>query len=135
MEPHDDRGTALRLVRVSRGQEEAILAALGDGPSRRLLQLVNDEPRAVQDLLAASGLPQASIYRKLRELQDAGLVGIQRSVLAADGHRTDLFRSLLVRAEVRFYGSAIEVVAAFRDLASERLGEMWGKVRTQVNRR
>lgn len=134
MESTDGRGSSPRLARVSRAQEGAILAALGDPQSRALLQLLNDAPRPVQELLNASGLPQASIYRKLRELQDAGLVGIQRSVLAADGHRTDLFRALLVRAEIRFQGSSVEVFASFRDLAAERLSDMWGQVRSQVNR-
>ncbi len=128
------RAPSPRLPRVTRVQEDAILAALGDAQSRRLLQLLNQAPRSVQDLLQTSELPQASIYRKLRDLQDAGLVGVQRSALAPDGHRTDLFRSLLVEVDVRLRGADVEVYASFRDLAAERLGDMWGKVRSEVNR-
>lgn len=130
----DGTGPIRRLARVPRPKEDAILLALGDPQSRVLLRFLNDAPRSVQDLLQVSELPQASIYRKLRELQESGLVGVQRSILATDGHRTDLFRSLLVEAQVRFRGPDVEVLASFRDLAAERLGDLWVRVRSEVKR-
>jgi hypothetical protein len=88
----------------------------------------------VQELVDASHLPQASVYRKLKDLQEHGLVGIQRSGLAPDGHRADLYRSLLAETLVRLRGSRLDVFAAFRDLASERLSEMWDAVRAEAKR-
>jgi DNA-binding transcriptional ArsR family regulator len=132
--PADDGDGTLRLSRVSRTQEEAILAALGDAQARAILLQLNNAPRSAQDLTQVCGLPQASVYRKLRELQDAGLVGIQRSVLTPDGHRTDLFRSLLVSARVLYRGDRAEVLAAFRTMSAERLGDMWDAVRSARDR-
>lgn len=118
-----------RLRGVSRRQEDAILAALGDPPSRALLLELNVSPRSAQELIQRCALPQATVYRKLRELQDAELVGVQRSVITADGHRTDLFRSRLIEARLRYEGSRLEVRAAFRDLSSERMADLWDAVR------
>jgi DNA-binding transcriptional ArsR family regulator len=119
----------VRLAPVSRAQETAILAALGDPPARSILLFLNDAPHSVQEIVDACALPQASVYRKLRELQEGGLVGIQRAALSPDGHRTDLFRSLLPNASIRLNRDRLEVTAAFRDLAAERLGDMWDEVR------
>jgi DNA-binding transcriptional ArsR family regulator len=118
-----------RLSRVSRRQEEAILAALGDAQSRVLLLNLNEAPRTAQELMQICALPQASLYRKLRELQDSGLVGVQRSALTPDGRRTDLFRSTLVEATLRLSGNQLNVLAAFRGLASDRLADLWEQVR------
>jgi len=131
---NDGRSGGVRLSKMPRLQEEAILAALGDPQSRTLLLQLNETTRSAQDLVERSGMPQASVYRKLRELQEAGLVGIQRSGLSADGHRTDLFRSLLVEARLSLSGDRLEVQAAFRELAAERLGELWDEVRSVKKR-
>ncbi len=117
------------MGRVPRPMEEAILGALGDAQSRAILLCLNDAPRTVQELVQKCELPQASAYRKLRELQDAGLVGVQRSALSPDGHRTDLYRSLVILAKVELSRDRLEVTAAFRDLAAERLGDLWEQVR------
>lgn len=127
-----DRGA--RLAPVPRLQEETILAALGDPQSRALLLGLHREPRSAQELAVGCSLPPASVYRKLKELQDAGLVGVQRSALTADGHRTELYRSLLVEARLNYLGDRLEVLAAFRGLAAERLGEMWDAVRGSKKR-
>lgn len=129
MVPDNGEAGGERLARVTRMQEEAILAAFGDPQARDLLRQLNEAPRSAQDLVHACELPQASVYRKLKELQESGLVGVQRTVLSSDGHRTDLFRSLLAETQVRYHGARIEVLALFRDLAAERLATMWTKVR------
>ena len=127
--PSNGGSVGPRLSRVPRTLEEAILTALGDPMARAILLRLSDRPASVQEVTQSSGLPQASVYRKLRELQECGLVGVQRSTLSADGHRTDLFRSLLVEARLTYRGSSIELLASFRALAAERLSEMWETVR------
>ncbi|MDE1819330.1 MAG: helix-turn-helix transcriptional regulator [Euryarchaeota archaeon] len=120
---------ATQLGRVSVEREEAILAALGDPSCRAILTLLNDRPRTVQDLLRELSVPQSSVYRKLGELQGAGLVGVQRSVLSTEGRRTDLFRSLLAEGTVHFGGGGVQVLAKFRVLASERMADLWEELR------
>lgn len=123
-----DNGTR-RLGPVPRVQESALLAALGDEQTRAILLFLHEAPRSVQEIVERCAVPQASVYRKLRELQEGGLVGIQRSALSADGHRTDLFRSRLGGLSVRLAAGRLDVAAEFRDLAAERLTDMWDQVR------
>jgi DNA-binding transcriptional ArsR family regulator len=132
--PGDESIGSARLSKVPRLQEEAILAALGDPQSRALLLQLNETTRSAQELVERSGMPQASVYRKLRELQESGLVGIQRSALSTDGHRTDLFRSRLAEARLAFRADRLEVWASFRELAAERLVELWEEVRSAKKR-
>jgi DNA-binding transcriptional ArsR family regulator len=55
---------------------------LADPGRRRLLELLRGGPRAVGELVAASGLSQPSTSRHLRILRDAQLVGVR-----VDGQR------------------------------------------------
>jgi DNA-binding HxlR family transcriptional regulator len=115
-------------------RKERILEALGDRWSREILLLLNDSPRSAQEIQAANRIPQSTLYRKLHELTEIGLVGVQRSVISSDGKRVELYRSLLDELKVEMRGARLRVDVRFRDLASERLKEMWRDVRKEAGR-
>lgn len=113
-------------------RKERILDALGDSASRGILLMLNDAPRSAQELLQVNHVPQSTLYRKLHELQEIGLVGIQRTAITPDGKRVDLYRSLLEELRVDLVGGSLRVQVRYRDLASERLKDMWHRVRQEV---
>jgi|SRR5580658_1335908 DNA-binding HxlR family transcriptional regulator len=115
-------------------RKERILEALGDRWSREILLLLNDSPRSAQDIQAANRIPQSTLYRKLHELSEIGLIGVQRSVISTDGKRVELYRSLLDELKVEMRGARLRIDVRFRDLAAERLKEMWRDVRKEAGR-
>ena len=96
--------------------------------------MISDAPHSAQDLLTANRIPQSTLYRKLHELQDLGLIGIQRTAITPDGKRVDLYRSLLEELRVDMLGRELRIQARFRDLSAERLKEMWREVRKEAGR-
>lgn len=116
------------------GRKATVLAALGDPLSRGVLLRLNDAPRSAQDLLGSLNVSQSTLYRRLRELEESGLIGVERFVISEDGKKSELFRSLLEEAEVRFEGSSLDVQFKFRDLTAERLSELWSGVRREVRK-
>ena len=117
-----------------RDRKERILDALGDSASRGILLMISDAPRSAQDLLNSNHIPQSTLYRKLHELQDLGLIGIQRTAITPEGKRVDLYRSLLEELRVEMFGRELRINARFRDLSAERLKEMWRDVRKEGGR-
>jgi DNA-binding HxlR family transcriptional regulator len=115
-------------------RKERILEALGDRWSREILLLLNDAPRSAQEIQSANRIPQSTLYRKLHELTEIGLVGVQRSIISNDGKRVELYRSLLDELKVEMRGARLRIDVRFRDLASERLKEMWRDVRKEAGR-
>jgi DNA-binding HxlR family transcriptional regulator len=113
-------------------RRERILEALGDRWSREILLMLNDAPRSAQEIQTAQRIPQSTLYRKLHDLTEIGLVGVQRSVISSDGKRVELYRSLLDELRVEMRGARLRIDVRFRDLASERLKEMWRDVRTEA---
>jgi DNA-binding HxlR family transcriptional regulator len=115
-------------------RKERILEALGDRWSREILLILNESPRSAPEIQATNRIPQSTLYRKLHELTEIGLVGIQRSVISSDGKRVELYRSLLDELRVEMRGARLRIDVRFRDLSSERLKEMWRDVRKEAGR-
>lgn len=133
-----DGGTAAasgaEAPRPAVDRKERILEALGDRWSREILLMLNDAPRSAQEIQNANRIPQSTLYRKLHELSEIGLVGVQRSVISGDGKRVELYRSLLDELKVEMRGARLRVDVRFRDLAAERMKEMWRDVRKEAGR-
>ena len=55
----------------------AVLHVLAEPHRRQLLDLVRDHPRAVGELVEATGLSQPGTSKHLRVLRDAGLVEVR----------------------------------------------------------
>ena len=115
-------------------RRERILDALGEPAGRGILLMLNDAPRSAQELLTTSGIPQSTLYRKLHDLQELGLVGVQRTAITSDGKRVDLYRSLLEELKVDLAGGGLRIQVRFRDLAAERLKQMWHRVQGEERR-
>jgi DNA-binding transcriptional ArsR family regulator len=62
--------------------------ALADPQRRRIVELLREQPRAVNDLVSATGLTQPGTSKHLRVLREAGLVRVhpeaQRRVYALE---------------------------------------------------
>ena len=118
----------------SRDRKERILEALGDRWAREILLFLSDGPRSAQEIQASNRMPQSTLYRKLHELSEIGLIGVQRSVISPDGKRVELYRSLLEELTVEMRGTRLTIDVRFRDLPSERLKELWQSVRERAGR-
>lgn len=108
---------------------EAILQAIGDPLSRQLLLLLSGAPRSAKELLQSVSVPLSTLYRRLGELKALGLVDVQRSLITEDGKKTELYRSLLEEVHIHLRGSELELRTRRRDMAAERLADLWGEVR------
>jgi DNA-binding transcriptional ArsR family regulator len=109
--------------------QESILQALGDPLSRQILLLLADTPKAARELLLVVSVPQSTLYRRLGELKDMGLLDVQRSIITEDGKKMELYRSLLEEVVIHLRGPTLEVRPRRRDLAAARLADLWGEVR------
>ncbi|MGA9839620.1 MAG: hypothetical protein WBF81_06355 [Thermoplasmata archaeon] len=59
---------------------------------------------------------------------------MQRSVISPDGKRVELYRSLLDEWKVGMRGARLRIGVRFRDLAADRLQEMWRDDRKEAGR-
>lgn len=86
-----------------------IIGCLSDPQCRRIIDLTVNKPLSASDIAEGSNLPPSSAYRKISTLADAGLLGVERSVITEDGKKYDLFRSTIKGLEIEYRPSDLLV--------------------------
>jgi DNA-binding transcriptional ArsR family regulator len=105
-----------------------LLSAIGDPVALEILAALSAGDRDVHALVVQTGLPQSSLYRKVRELTANGLVTVPRLAFTKDGRKVELFRSRLRAVRVLFGSGRYRVEVRFSEDSSDRLVEMWDTV-------
>jgi DNA-binding transcriptional ArsR family regulator len=79
--------------------DEQLFELLGDSYTRRVLEAVSDEPRTGSEVVEAADVSKATAYRRLNDLQEAGLVETEL-VIDPDGHHHERYHAVLERIEL-----------------------------------
>ena len=89
--------------------KNGIIGCLSDLQCRRIIDLTVNKPLSASDIAQGCNLPPSSAYRRISTLTDAGLLGVERSVITEDGKKYDLFRSTIKGVEINYRPSDIMV--------------------------
>lgn len=90
---------------------QALLEALADEQSARILAATVYEPRSVMDLSRDEGIPSSSAYRRVHELEGDGLLVVARTILTSDGKTYSTYKATFRELSVAFQAGEIVVTA------------------------
>lgn len=85
-----------------------LLELLGDEYTRRVLEAVTQQPRSGRDVMDAADVSKATAYRRLGDLEDAGLVESE-TVFDPDGHHHEQFRAVVESIDIEFGSDGLGV--------------------------
>jgi DNA-binding transcriptional ArsR family regulator len=105
--------------------KERILTALSDSYSRKILSATVDEPLSALEISKDYDIPITTVYRRIEELVDAGLIAAVKSGRTTDGKWYDLYRSLLLRVDVSFQDGTIRIDATVNTRMADKFTRMW----------
>jgi predicted transcriptional regulator len=88
------------LVRVAGPLRERMIASLSDPESREIITAVLAKPRTAVEIEEELNMPQSTLYRKITELKECGLLMIDRFLVKLDGRREAIYA--VPFAEIRF---------------------------------
>ncbi|MGC2288828.1 MAG: ArsR family transcriptional regulator [Thermoplasmata archaeon] len=131
MDPTDSDSSDAAVPYPSRfsREERQILSAIGDPVALAILSALDGGERDGHSLVLETRLPQSSIYRKLRELEEERLVYVSRLAFTRDGHKVELFRSRLKEIHLEFTRDQPRVRVVVHEDAADRIHGMWTEVR------
>jgi len=95
------------LVRVAGALKERIISCFSDPECRRIVTTVIAKPKTAVEIEKEIGLPQSTLYRKISELRESGLLMVERYVIRPDGRREALYACPFT--EVRFKADQGEI--------------------------
>lgn len=98
------------LIKDSR-LRDALLNALADEQSRRILAATRHRPTSATDLIHQEGLPSSSAYRRIHELEEEGLLAVARTVLTSEGKKYQMYKATFREVSVKFQGGEAVVTA------------------------
>ena len=85
----DDEGIGIDVLRVSQ--------LLTDEYSIKILVATVRQPKSAQDIAAKYGIPIAATYRRIKDLEKAGLLVCQERRLSQQGKRVSYYISMRLR--------------------------------------
>jgi predicted transcriptional regulator len=89
--------------------KNAVLQALADEYSRTILTFIMDEPKSVIEISTECRIPMSTTYRRIHDLEEAGLVQVRGSIVNEDGKRYYLYRSRIKAVRTVFGVDSLEV--------------------------
>lgn len=103
----------------------AILSALGDEPSRRILIAAVARGKTVEEISEEEGLPLSTCYRRVGRLLARGLMIVERSVITPAGKRHAVYRTTFSGATIRLYNGALAIEATPNPDVVDKLHRKW----------
>ena len=94
-------------------REKDISRLLTDEYAERILVATHDRPRSVQDVSDKNDIPIAACYRKVHELEEAGLLQCAEIVTTAKGKTMKLYKSQLRSAMLAYENGQFRVKLEF----------------------
>lgn len=93
----------------SMGFSGAILSALGDESSRKILTSAITRGKTVEEISSEENLPLSTCYRRVRGLLSGGLMILERTVVTPAGKRYAVYRTSFSRAAISFNDGEVGV--------------------------
>lgn len=108
-------------------KEEQILEVLADKYSRRILSATTKEELSALQLSDRLHIPTATVYRKIKALQEAGLLKAVKSVINPRGNEEKFYKSTVKRVAVIFEDGRLKAKLELREEDSfVRLWKVFG---------
>lgn len=108
------------MVRVTGRLRDAIIDCLSDRDCRRIMLSVLSKPKPTGAIEREVNLPQSTLYRKISELKESGLLMIERYEVRDDGRREAVYSCSFSEVRLRVEGEEIVIDVTENEKGKER---------------
>lgn len=108
--------------------KQRILSALSDEYSRKILTATIEIALSALELSKKYEIPITTVYRRIEELVEAGLIAAVKSGRTTDGKWYDLYRSLLRRIDVSFENGDVRIDVTVNEHVADKFTRMWTSI-------
>ncbi len=92
--------TLAQLTKYNVSQK--ILEILANAQSRVILFSIIKDGKASADLSQEHRIPLSTVYKKISELEDLGLIRVERIILSDNGKKFKIYKSRINKADVSY---------------------------------
>ncbi|HYB03178.1 MAG TPA: helix-turn-helix domain-containing protein [Nitrososphaerales archaeon] len=108
---------------------DALIRALADEYSRKILLGTVERARSVEDLSEIFQIPISTAYRRVNEMREVGLLTVEKTILTDEGKKFELFRSSFKGINLQLDKGDIVVDVELNEDVATRLSRLWASLR------
>ena len=109
---------------------DALIRALADEYSRKILLSTVDKPRSVEELSQSLQIPISTAYRRVNEMKDVGLLTVEKTIITDEGKKFELYRSSFRAMSIQLDRGEVVVDAELNEDVATRLSRLWAALRS-----
>jgi len=111
--------------------KRTILEALADDCSLAILNATMDRACSAMEIVHGSALPPSTVYRRVNEFVNAGLLTVERIMVTEEGKKFSLYRSTLRDIHVEYRSGQVDVNISVNEDAVGKLSRLWSSMRME----
>ncbi len=113
-------------------KEEILIELLGDKYSRAILSMTSRMECSALQLCTELGIPLATVYRKLKLLEDSGLIKHVKTIIHLSGNEEKYYRCLVHEVKVNFHKGMLSVNLKMED-CNDKIVRLWKRISKPVS--
>lgn len=102
----------------------AVMAALGDETSRKIIRCTTDGSKTVAEISFEEGISLSTCYRRVNELESQGILVIER-ITVADDRRYANYRSCFSSFRILSGGACVSVEVVLTPDVADKVHNRW----------
>jgi predicted transcriptional regulator len=114
-------------VSVEDADVTTVVGLLDDDYARAILEAASEEPRSAKELAEAIDASLPTVYRRVDDLVDAGLL-VEETELRSDGNHHSVYEAALERVELELTEGTLEMQLQRSTDVADRFTDMWERL-------
>jgi DNA-binding Lrp family transcriptional regulator len=108
-----------------------ILEAMADDCALAILKGTTTKACSAMEIIHQYRLAPSSVYRRISEFVDSGVLTIERIVVTEDGKKYSLYRSTIREIRAEYKGGELELSVSPNEDVVSKLTRMWSTMRVE----
>lgn len=111
--------------------KKTILQAMADDCALAILKGTTEKACSAMEIIHQCALPPSSVYRRISEFLEAGLLAVERIVITDDGKKFSLYRSTVRDMRAEYKSGEFELNVSFNEDVVSKLTRLWSSMRVE----
>ena len=104
---------------------------MADDCALAILNGTTDKACSAMEIVHNCGLPPSSVYRRISEFVDVGLLAVDRIVITKEGKKFSLYRSTIREMRAEYKSGEFELNVTPNEDVVSKLTRLWGSMRLE----
>jgi DNA-binding Lrp family transcriptional regulator len=114
---------------ASENVRDALIRALADEYSRKILLGTLNKSRSVEELSKTENIPISTAYRRVNEMTEVGLLTVEKTILTEEGKKYELYRSAFRGIHIDMNEGEVVLDVELNEDVATRLSRLWSSLR------